>query len=1322
MLNQAKANLSALLESTDDLIWSVDLDYRLISFNKVLHQHFKDAFGVEPALGMVPRDLVPPERAELMPALYKRVLAEGSFRTEFSLADGRALELFFNSIVVDGISVGISVFGKDITEKKAADDSRRFLAEVVESCEEAIITSAPSGEILTWNYGAECIYGYTAREAVGMPFSTIIAPERRARAELLIGQLLAGAPRLQDDGLALCKDGRKVRVNVTTWPIRNSVGKVTAVCTIIRDISSRYEAEKTRALLASIIESSNDAVHAVGLDGTVVSWNRGAEALFGYTSDEIIGKSIGIIAPAGRDQEVPSFMSVIANGGGIAPFDTFLRGKDGRNIDVSLSISPIRNEDGEVVGAAAIARDIRPRRHAEQAFEEAEKKYRDIFENAMEGICQVSPEGKMLTANLAMARMLGYNSSSELITLAGSLALDVWGNPEERTKYVQHIRERGYARGYECQFKRKDGTPIWVSINDRRVCDAGGQLLYLEGFMEDITERKRAEEALHESLVFLRESQKVGALGSYALNVRTGLWTSSDVLDEIFGIDKEYERTVTGWLALIHPEDRAIMADYFAEEVAGKCQAFNKEYRIIRRTDQAERWVHGIGGLEFNATGQPVKMHGIIQDITKRKLSDLQLLASEERYRATFQMNLDSIDICQLEDGKFIDVNDAFLKVTGFKREEVIGHTAQEIGIWANPADRLKLIDELREKAVCMNFETQYRTREGELRWGLLSVSQINIGGIPFILSITRDITDAKAAADRLAAAQDALRISEERYRTAFQTSIDAINLNRIEDGKYIDCNHAFLSILGYERDEVIGRTSEELGVWANPRDRQTMAEMLLCNSSFAGHEFQFRKKNGQVFWGEMSASKLALDGVPSVLSVTRDISSAKAAAEEIRILGFYDALTGLPNRRQLSERLRQALAAGARRRRKQALLFIDLDDFKNLNDTLGHQMGDLLLQEVARRLVASIREADVVCRLGGDEFIVLLEDLSEVAEEAAAQARAVGEKILAAIDQPYLLDGRECHSSASIGIAVSAEWPDNANEFLQQADLAMYQAKAAGRSTMRFFSPALQTAVNNRAALEDDLRQGIKTKQFLLYYQPQVEFGRLTGVEALIRWQHPRRGLVLPDEFIPLAEESRLILPLGDWVLQTACAQIAAWAGNKQTGDLALAVNISALLFRQPEFVKKVLTVIDKAGANPKRLQLEITESILVENFSEAVSKITELRSHGVSFSLDDFGTGYSSLTYLKRLPLDHLKIDRSFVRDMLADATSGAIAQTIISLGRAMDLSVIAEGVETEEQRGFLAGLGCHSYQGFLFSQPLPLDQFEIFLGEFAETHGPY
>ena len=394
------------------------------------------------------------------------------------------------------------------------------------------------------------------------------------------------------------------------------------------------------------------------------------------------------------------------------------------------------------------------------------------------------------------------------------------------------------------------------------------------------------------------------------------------------------------------------------------------------------------------------------------------------------------------------------------------------------------------------------------------------------------------------------------------------------------------------------------------------------------------------------------------------------------------------------------------------ALLLVDLDHFKIFNDTLGHQTGDLLLKEVARRVAASVHEGDTVCRLGGDEFVVLLENLSEVAEEAAAQAKAVSEHILTALGRPYSIENREYHLTASIGISIFGDRQKSADDVLQQADIAMDQSKAAGRNTTRFFSPALQAAVNARAALEIELRKAIKTNQFELYYQAQVEQGRVTGSEALIRWNHPTRGLVMPDAFISLAEESRLILPIGNWVLETACAQVAAWAGQELTSSLSLAVNISALQFRQPEFVYQVLAALSRTGANPKNIRLELTESMLVDDIEDVIAKMTDLRSHGLRFSLDDFGTGYSSLSYLKRLSLDRLKIDRSFVRDILADAVSGAIAQTVLSLGKAMGLSVIAEGVETEEQRIYLADLGCHSFQGYLFSRPVPLEQFEMLL----------
>jgi diguanylate cyclase (GGDEF)-like protein/PAS domain S-box-containing protein len=641
--------------------------------------------------------------------------------------------------------------------------------------------------------------------------------------------------------------------------------------------------------------------------------------------------------------------------------------------------------------------------------------------------------------------------------------------------------------------------------------------------------------------------------------------------------------------------------------------------------------------------------------------------------------------------------------------------TFQEITPAEDLTENIDALERISTGAIeSASFEKRYVRKDGSLTWVMLTVSIQRDGeGRPVhYISLAQDINARKQAEERLAVTQEALRVNEERYRIAFQMTLDAVNLNRLSDGMYIECNKAFLDIEGYTREEVVGRTSLELNIWADPRDRTAMTEIVRQSGVCRNLEARFRKKNGEIFWGLMSASLIELDGVPCVLSVTRDISEAKMAEDKIRNLAFYDPLTGLPNRRLLMERLRQTQAAGRRSGRKRALLFVDLDNFKTLNDTLGHSTGDLMLQEVARRLSICIREADTVARLGGDEFVVMLEDLSEIPEDAAAHSKAVAEKILANIGQPYLLAGRECLSTSSIGITVFGDQKEDPNEILQQADIAMYQAKAIGRNTMHFFAPALQAAVNARAALEEELRMAIRENQFVLWYQPQVDRGRLIGVEALLRWKHPQRGVLLPGDFIPAAEETGLILPLGIWVLETAFSQASAWANSKKTALIRVAVNVSVLQFRQHDFVEQVLAALDRTGANPECLMLEITESMLLDNIEDVMAKMTSLKSHGLRFSLDDFGTGYSSLAYLKRLPLDELKIDRTFVRDILADTTSRAIAQAIISLSRAMGLSMLAEGVETEEQRAFLAHLGCHSFQGYLFSRPLPPEDLQLLL----------
>jgi diguanylate cyclase (GGDEF)-like protein/PAS domain S-box-containing protein len=577
---------------------------------------------------------------------------------------------------------------------------------------------------------------------------------------------------------------------------------------------------------------------------------------------------------------------------------------------------------------------------------------------------------------------------------------------------------------------------------------------------------------------------------------------------------------------------------------------------------------------------------------------------------------------------------------------------------------------------------------------------------------LEEDIQARKQAEEKLAEAMAALQTSEARYRTAFQTSPDGVVITSLEDGSVIDINQGFIRILGYQPEDVIGRNLSKARHWVDPEKRVEFFESLRRNKALRDFEARFYHKTGEIVWGQLSASLIDLNGVSCVLIIFRDITAAKTAEERIRSLSLYDALTNLPNRRSLMERLGKALTGANNSQRKKALLFVDLDHFKPLNDKLGSPVGDLLLQQVARRLRGCVHDSDAVTRFGGDEFLVLLEDLSEVAEDAAARAEDVAKRILVALGQPYTVDLFNCSCTASIGITVFDDRHSGADEVLSQADFAMGQAKAAGRNVVRFFSKPLQAAVNARAALVADLRLAVDYGEFQLYYQPQVDGSRLTGAEALIRWNHAKRGLVSPGTFIPLAEETGLILPIGDWVLETACRQIAAWVERKQMKALTISVNVSAKQFHEHDFVPKVLRTLERTGADPIHLELEVTESILVENVEAVISKMTELKTHGIRFSLDDFGTGYSSLSYLKRLPLNKLKIDISFVRDILVDANSGTIAQTVIALGRAMGLLVIAEGVEFEEQREFLANLGCSSYQGYLFSRPLAGEDFELLL----------
>jgi diguanylate cyclase (GGDEF)-like protein/PAS domain S-box-containing protein len=533
--------------------------------------------------------------------------------------------------------------------------------------------------------------------------------------------------------------------------------------------------------------------------------------------------------------------------------------------------------------------------------------------------------------------------------------------------------------------------------------------------------------------------------------------------------------------------------------------------------------------------------------------------------------------------------------------------------------------------------------------------------------------------------------------------------------GTILRINRAFTDITGYTDADAVDRQLDLAD--AGRHDAQFCAgiwQAVRSTGAWQG-EIWNRRKSGESFpeWLTITAVRDAGGHATHYVCTLTDITRRKADEEEIRNLALYDCLTTLPNRRCLMERLEHAIRGSERSGQYGALLFIDLDNFKDLNDTLGHNMGDLLLQQTAQRFVSSVRSSDTVARLGGDEFIVMLEDLGTCQKEAVAHARETGEKILRRLNDAYALGDHDFTCSASIGVTVFQGHDQSVAVLLKQTDLAMYQAKAAGRNAMRFFEPSMQEVVTIRATLDADLRLGLQHGQFRLYYQPQVDAAeRVTGAEVLLRWLHPQRGLVHPLDFIAAAEESGLILPLGRWVMETACAQLAAWAAQPEMAHLTVAVNVSPLQFRQPDFVEQVNQVLVASGANPRRLKLELTETMLLDDVEQAICKMAALKVRGVNFALDDFGTGYSSLSYLQRLPISQLKIDRSFVRDILNSASDAAITRTIISLAHTMGLAAIAEGVETPEQFALLAELGCDAYQGYWFGRPMPVQAFESIL----------
>ena len=918
-------------------------------------------------------------------------------------------------------------------------------------------------------------------------------------------------------------------------------------------------------------------------------------------------------------------------------------------------------------------------------------------------------------------------------------------SPEQLAAHIDCCERHEPFRHFEYEIPASNGVSQYFSISGTPLFDEQGRFSGYHGNGCNITDIRLAEQAIRRSEQRLSQIVDGSSIPTFVIDAQHRVTHWNQACANLTGLNAQQMLGSKEVWRAFYPAPRPTMANLVMSgaidsQLAKHYPHFSRS-SLIAGAVEAEGFFPLIGGGEGGRslyfTAAPLRdadghLSGALetlQDITERrrdqKLLEDRTIALQQAYgemearvaqrtaelsqQLSFQQQLiESIPgpvFYKDAQARYLGCNSAYEILIGHPISELIGKTAHDI-FPAPLADQYLASDrEILDHPGSRIYESQIRNATNTMRDVMLHKATFTRpdGSVGGLVGLMLDITERKRMEDGLRQAA-----------TVFDNSAEGVIIST-PNGSIISVNRAFTEITGYAQSDVIGCNPRLFQSGRHDADfYRAMWDSLAHNGRWQG-EIWNQRKNGEAFpeWLSINAVHDQLGRLTNYVATFSDITYQKQAEERIERLAFTDPLTCLPNRRLLLDRLEHALVVSSRNKRHGALFFIDLDDFKRLNDTRGHYVGDLLLKQVAQRITDCLREGDTVARLGGDEFVVMLEDLSDKALEATSYAELVGAKILATLNQPYLLQGAPHHSTPSIGVTLFGDPPNSLEELLKQADLAMYQAKASGRNALRFFDPEMQAVVAARVALEADLRQGLLNQQLTLYYQPQVDDTKgVTGAEALVRWIHPERGLVSPAEFIPLAEETGLILPLGSWVLETACAQLSAWGKRPEMAHLTLAVNVSAHQFRQQNFVEEVLAVLNFYETNPVKLKLELTESLLLNDVEDIIAKMNALKSSGVCFSLDDFGTGYSSLSYLKRLPLDQLKIDQSFVRDVLEDPNDAAIARTIVALAHSLGMGVIAEGVETQAQLRFLASHGCHAYQGYLFSRPVPLDKFEQFV----------
>ncbi|HKB59904.1 MAG TPA: PAS domain S-box protein [Gallionellaceae bacterium] len=1060
------------------------------------------------------------------------------------------------------------------------------------------------------------------------------------------------------------------------------------------------ESRERNALLDGILDNEPECVKIIALDGSLQMMNKAGLAMIEVGSVEEANASglLNFIHPGHRAAFRRLMETVFQGVSGQLEFQVV--GKRGGLRWLDTNATPLRNAAGEITGLLGVTRNVTARKRTEHDLQKSEQRYRMLSSGTFEGILLTS-QGRIVDLNEQLARMLGYARDE----MPGRLLSDFIA-PEHRDLVARNIAS-GEEHSGEVDMLHQTGRRVLVEGHGQSY-EQDGVTMRLTA-IRDITERKEHEARLRESrqfldsivehipnMIFLKEAEHLRFAMINAAGERLLGHTRAEMLGR-----NDYDFFPKDQADFFTGNDRAVLAapaDSSALDISEEVIATPSGARLLHTQKLALR----------GEDGRPRYLLGISEDITERMHHERLLRESEEKLRGLYELAPLGIALADLG-GRFVEFNEAFRAICGYPEDEL-----KNLDYWAltpkkYQADESAQLELLRTTGRYGPYEKEYIRKDGTpVPVRLNGVLVSGRDGRQYIWSIMEDISATRRAEREVRIAATAFESQEGMMITDAQARI-------------LRVNKAFTDITGYTIDDVAGQNPSMLSSGRHdPRFFETMWAQIEAAGSWSGEVWN-RRKDGEIFPEHLTITSVkdANGDVINYVGTLVDITQRKASEEEIQRLAFNDHLTGLPNRRLFMDRLQQSIAAGSRNPRVGALLFIDLDNFKNLNDSLGHDYGDMLLQQIAQRLKACVRHGDTVARLGGDEFVVLLEDVSPSLVSGVALVEGVARKVLETLGSPYNLNGVRYISTTSIGVTLIAGNHYDADTLLKQADIAMYQAKKSGRNTVRFFDRHMQDAVSRRTALENDLRGALERGEISLHYQVQVSAQRKpVGAEALVRWNHPARGMIPPAEFIPLAEESGLILALERTLIEKACDQLKAWEQHPRARQLSLAVNVSARQFHGPEFAEEVARIVSRHGINPGRLKLEVTEDIALQDIDKAVRTLSALSETGVQVALDDFGTGYSSLQFLNRLPLDQIKIDPSFVRDLGQNSGALAIVQTIIAMADSMGLDIIAEGVETAQQFDILHRSGCTHFQGYLFGMPVPAAEFEAALAAHAVT----